>query len=66
MGAAREDEMMTQMKTTLKGRWMEYDTARPARRVRGVRAADSREAARHDGGAGVVVAADGRRVYWQD
>jgi hypothetical protein len=32
----------------------------------GLRRADSVTAATHDGGAGVVVAPDGTRIYWQD
>lgn len=49
-----------------RGRWMMYDTAeRFEGSTRGLLAADSRNQAKSDGGAGVVEAPDGTRIYWE-
>jgi hypothetical protein len=47
--------------------WMKYDDAEEyTGDVGELTPQDSIEAARSDGGAGVVVAPDGTRIYWQD
>lgn len=46
--------------------WYLYDTAESiARRIRGISKRDSIEAAKHDGGCGVVThPVTGQRIYW--
>ena len=49
------------------GRWMDYDLAQPFDGDIGdLEPFDSIDAAPHDGGAGVVIAPDDTRIYWED
>ena len=55
------------LREEIAGRWMEYDTAEPFDGDIGdLKPADSIDAAEHDGGAGVVIAPDDTRIYWED